>query len=64
MTLYSACCAPLSANDDRKPEFVGYADFHALEEERDALKVRAEKAEECERKLREVASQLIEAAIF
>ena len=64
MTLYSACCAPLSANDDRKPEFVGYADFHALEEERDALKVRAEKAEECERKMREVASKLIEVAIY
>lgn len=45
MTLYSACCAPLSANDDRKPEFVGYVDYRALEEERDQWKRRAEEDE-------------------
>ena len=57
MTLYSACCAPLSANDDRKPEFVDYVDYRALEAERDQWKRRAE---EDERIISDVCSHLRE----
>lgn len=57
MTTYSACCAPLSLNDDRKPAFVGYADFLAVQAERDEWKRRAE---EDERVISEVCSHLRE----
>ena len=57
MTLYSACCAPLSTDDDRKPEFVGYSDYRALEAERDQWKRRAE---EDERIISDVCSHLRE----
>ena len=61
MTRYSACCAPIATDDDRKPAFVAYADYAALEADRNHWRERAEKAEQ---RTREVGAALIDIAMF